>query len=140
MSDPAFRRRWTGAWLELEGYDAGDTATILAGHLDIPASHALIKALIDVDRDVLALQRKDESLVMTTNLAILIAWGKEVIRLAGESATPRIGGRSDIKGAFLLAAQDLWVDMICPLAGDRRDPEIYRELLAIVQRHAPGVL
>jgi hypothetical protein len=126
--------------LELEGYDTSDTATILAGHLGVPATHALIKALIDVDREVLALQRKDEALVMTTNLAILIAWGREIIRLAGEPGTPRIGGRPDIKGAFLLAAQDLWIDMVCPLAGDRRDPEVYRELLAIVQRYAPGVL
>ena len=140
LSDPAFRRRWTGGWLELAGYDAAETAGILAGHLSLPATHALIKAMIAVDRDIQALQRKDESLVMTTNLATLIAWGQEVIRLANASDAPRLGGRPDIKAAFTLAAQDLWIDMVCPLAGDQRDPEVYRELLAIVQRHAPGVL
>ena len=29
---------------------------------------------------------------------------------------------------------------VTPLAGDHRDPEVYRELLAIVERHAPDVL
>ena len=140
LSDPAFRRRWTGGWLELAGYDATDTAGILAGHLSLPATHALIKALIAVDREVQALQRKDESLVMTTNLATLIAWGREVLRLASTPGAPQAGGRSAITEAFTIAAQDLWLDMVCPLAGDCRDPEVYRELLAIVQRHAPGVL
>jgi hypothetical protein len=140
LSDPAFRRRWTGGWLELAGYEAGETASILAGHLGLPATHALIKSMIAVDRDVQALQRKDESLVMTTNLATLITWGQEVIRLAGAPDAPKLSGRPDIKAAFTLAAQDLWVDMVCPLAGDRRDPEVYRELIGIVERHAPGVL
>ena len=140
LSDPAFRRRWSGGWLELAGYDANDTAGILAGHLNLPVTHALIKAMIAVDREVQALQRKDESLVMTTNLATLIAWGHEVIRLASAPGAPKTGGRPDIKAAFTVAAQDLWLDMLCPLAGDCRDPEVYRELLAIVQRHAPGVL
>ncbi len=140
LQDPAFRRRWTGGWLELAGYDANDTAGILAGHLSLPATHAVIKAMIAVDREVQALQRKDESLVMTTNLATLIAWGHEVIRLANVPGAPRTGGRPDIKASFTVAAQDLWLDMVVPLAGDCRDPEIYRELVAIVQRHAPGVL
>jgi hypothetical protein len=77
---------------------------------------------------------------MATNLATLIAWGHEVIRLASLPDAPKIGGRPDIKEAFTIAAQDLWLDMVVPLAGDCRDPEVYRELLAIVQRHAPGVL
>jgi hypothetical protein len=77
---------------------------------------------------------------MTTNLATLIAWGHEVIRLAAAPGAPRTGGRPAIKDAFTVAAQDLWLDMVCPLAGDCRDPEVYRELVAIVQRHAPGVL
>ena len=140
LSDPAFRRRWSGGWVELEGYSPEDTAHILAGHLGIPATHALIRALINVDRDVQALQRKDESLVMATNLATLITWGKEVLRLAGEPTSPRSGGRPAIKGLFITAAEDLWLDMLTPLAGDRRDPEVYRELLTIVQRHAPDVL
>ncbi len=140
LSDPAFRRRWNGGWLELEGYSPEDTAHILAGHLGVPWSHALIRALINVDRDVQTLQRKDEALVMTTNLATLIVWGKEVLRVAAEPAAPRSGGRSEIKGLFIIAAQDLWLDMVAPLAGDRRDPEVYRELLAIVERYAPDVL
>ena len=140
LSDPAFRRRWNGGWLELEGYSPDDTAQILAGHLGIAATHALIRALINVDREVQALQRKDESLVMTTNLATLITWGKEVLRLAGEPMAPRRGERPAINGLFTTAAQDLWLDMVAPLAGDCRDPEVYRELLAIVQRHAPDVL
>jgi hypothetical protein len=140
LSDRAFRRRWTGGWLELAAYDANDTAGILAGHLSLPATHALIKAMIAVDREVQALQRKDESLVMPTNLATLIAWGHEVIRLANAPGAPKTGARPDITEAFTVAAQDLWLDMVCPLAGDCRDPEVYRELLTIVQRHAPGVL
>ena len=140
LSDPAFRRRWTGGWLALAGYDATETASILAGHLSLPATHALIKAMIAVDREVQALQRKDESLVMATNLATLIAWGREVLRLASAPGAPQAGGRSAITEAFTIAAQDLWLDMVCPLAGDCRDPEVYRALLAIVQRHAPGVL
>ena len=77
---------------------------------------------------------------MTTNLATLIAWGHEVIRQAATPDAPKRSGRPDITAAFTIAAQDLWIDMVCPLAGDCRDPEVYRELLAIVQRHAPSVL
>jgi hypothetical protein len=140
LQDPAFRRRWSGGWLELAGYSPEETAQILAGHLGIPGTHALIRALTHVDRDVQALQRTDESLVMTTNLATLITWGAEVLRLAAEPGTPMRGGRPEIKGVFTIAAQDLWMDMVVPLAGDRRDPEVYRELLTIVERHAPDVL
>lgn len=140
LSDPAFRRRWSGGWLELEGYGPSDTAQILAGHLGIPWSHALVRALINVDRDVQTLQRADESLVMTTNLATLITWGKEVMRLAASAEASRTSGRPAIKTLFVTAAEDLWLDMLTPLAGDRRDPEVYRQLLAIVQRHAPDIL
>jgi hypothetical protein len=140
LSDPAFRRRWAGGWLELEDYGPDDTAKILATHLHVPWSHALVRALINVDRDVQSLQRADESLVMPTNLATLITWGKEVVRLAAASEVTRKDGRPQIKALFVMAAQDLWMDMLTPLAGDRRDPEVYRQLLTIVQRHAPDVL
>jgi hypothetical protein len=49
---------------------------------------------------------------MTTNLATLIAWGHEVIRLANVPGASRTGGRPDLTAAFTLAAQDLWLDMV----------------------------
>ena len=80
LADPAFRRRWNGGWIELAGYTETETAAILAGHLALPARHPLIVALIKVDAEVQAYQRKEDALVMTTNLAILLNWGQEVLR------------------------------------------------------------
>ncbi len=137
LQDPAFRRRWTGGWLELDGYSEAEQRTILAYHLDLAPSSALITALLRVDQAVAAYQRKDEALVLSTNLALLIAWGQEVRRLL-----PASGGRLDpgVSTTFVAAAQDLWIDMVCPLRGDQRDPDVYRALLDIVQRNAPSAI
>ncbi len=137
LLDPAFRRRWTGGWLELDGYTDDEQRTILAHHLDLPPTSTLIGALLRVDQAVTEYQRKDEALVLTTNLALLIAWGREVRRLLPHGT--RVLDRA-VSSAFVAAAQDLWIDMLCPLRGDRRDPDVYRTVLEIVQRNAPSAL
>ncbi len=137
LLDPAFRRRWTGGWLELDGYSDDEQRTILAHHLDLPPTSTLIGALLRVDQAVSEYQRKDEALVLTTNLALLIAWGREIRRLLPDGTRTLDRG---VSTAFVAAAQDLWIDMLCPLRGDRRDPDVYRALLDIVQRNAPSAL
>ncbi len=67
----------------------------------------------------------------------MINWGKEVIRLAISPDFVSAGSGPPLKPLFITAAQDLWVDMVCPLKGDRKDPEVYRDLLQMLHRHAP---
>lgn len=138
LSDPAFRRRWTAGFYQLDPYTPQELAQILAKHLDIPATHALISALIRADQEVQAYQAKEESLVMATNLAILINWGIDVKRWAATATKTR--GRVQIKDAFITAAKDVWIDMVCPLKGSRRDQTVFTALVNIVTRHAPEIL
>ncbi len=137
LGDPAFRRRWSGGWLELDGYSEDEQRTILAHHLELLPHSTLITALLRVDKAVGEYQRKDEALVLPTNLALLITWGQEVRRLcSGRAGTLD----SRVSSVFTTAAQDLWLDMVVPLRGDRRDPDVYRSLLDIVNRNAPSAL
>lgn len=137
LSDPAFGRRWSGGWLQLAGYLADEAAKILGDKLGIPPSAPLIRAMQQVELQVLAYQKKEESLRATLDLATLIAWGRAARYLFDHATTPAKG---NARVAFQDAARDTWLDRLCPLQGADLDPQVERALLGFVTASAPASL
>jgi len=134
LSDPAFRRRWTAGWLELEDMTARELVRILGAHLRLSPQHTLVQALVHTHEEIKAYQARDFKLVMPTNLSILIAWGKEVVRHVNTAEAPT---STMLAEAFRATAQDMWLDMIVPVNGERKDGEVYQEVLAIIADCSP---
>jgi len=137
LSDPAFGRRWSGGWLQLTGYPADEAAKILGDKLGIPPTAPMIRAMQVVELQVLAYQKKEESLRATLDLATLIAWGRTTRYLFDHAATP---ARGNAPTAFQDAARDTWLDRLCPLQGADLDPQVERILLDFVTSAAPTAL
>jgi len=129
LSDPAFGRRFHGGWLHLTGYPADEAARILGDKLGLAPSAPLIRAMQQVEVQVLAYQKKEESLRATLDLATLIAWGRTARDLFDHATTP---ARGNAPLAFQEAARDVWLDRICPLQGADLDPQVERALLEMV--------
>lgn len=137
LADPAFGRRFSGGWLHLTGYPADEAARILADKLGLAPSAPLIRAMQQVELQVLAYQKKEESLRATLDLATLIAWGRTARYLFEHATTP---ARGNAALAFQEAARDTWLDRICPLQGASLDPQVERALLEMVMLAAPASL
>ena len=133
LSDPAFRRRWTGGWLHLGAYAPDTVGEILADRLSLPISAALIVKMKAVATQVEQFQRSEDTLIATLDLATLIVWGQTVAELAG---TPGM----NVARAFAEAAADVWIERICPLKGTELDPDIRSKLLQWVTANAPTTL
>lgn len=137
LSDPAFGRRWSGGWLQLAGYPTDEAAKILGDKLSIASTAPLIRAMQHVELQVLAYQKKEESLRATLDLATLIAWGRAARYLFDHATTPAKG---NARVAFQDAARDTWLDRLCPLQGADLDPQVERALLGFVTASAPASL
>lgn len=132
LSDPAFRRRWTGGWLHLSAYDAPTAGQILADRLGLPVGAPLITKLTAVAALVEQEQRSEDRLLSTLDLATLIIWGQLTIRLAE--------GGMGLRPAWETAAADVWVERICPLKGAELDPEVRSKLASFVSLNAPATI
>jgi MoxR-like ATPase len=126
LSDPAFRRRWD-AWLHLSRYDDDTQRTILAATLDLPARDRLLTALLQVATAVVAYEHANVTLISTLDLPTLITWGQTVQARAG---------RVPHTEAFTTAARDIWIDRLCPLAGDELDGTVRSDLARLVEEVA----
>jgi hypothetical protein len=132
LDDPAFRRRFSGGFVELPPFKPEELEQILARFTGWPTTAKLIKATVKVHQEVTALQLRDESLLMGTNLAILKGWVREVMR--------RHADKVAVAQAFVEAAEDLWVDMIVPLKGVSKDPAVTNQVLNILNANKPSGL
>ena len=132
LSDPAFRRRWTGGWLHLGGYDAPTTGQILADRLELPVGAPLIAKLTAVATLVEQEQRSEDKLLSTLDLATLITWGQLVIHLHAGGLT--------LKAAWETAASDVWVERICPLKGAELDLDVKTRLIGFVSGNVPTAI
>lgn len=131
LSDPAFRRRWSGGWLYLAAYDVSVMSEVLADRLNAKVSGKLITAIKQVVIAVEAYQKAEEKLQATLDLATLIAWGEALRATVAVGTSPR--------SAFVETAQDIWIDRICPLDGTQLDAEVRAKLLNVVTAAAGGV-
>lgn len=137
LSDAAFQDRWT-CWLQLADFTPDEQRAILARHLGLPPEHALITALIAVAREI-ADYREQASRDLSARLTIrtLIRWGTAVLR---RSRAAEAAGRSAAyRRPFVDLARSQWLDKVCARKGDGLDPDVYAELLGIVQHHASGL-
>jgi hypothetical protein len=132
LGDPAFRRRWSGGWLQLRGYEADVTRSILCDQLALPHGAQLITKLQAVALQVAEYQRREEALIATLDLATLITWGQATLRLVQNGVT--------IRQAFIESAVDVWIDRLVPLKGAELDPEIERTLHGYVAANTPSIL
>ena len=132
MNDPAFRRRWTGGWLQLKSYEADVVRSILSERLALPHAAMLITKMQAVALQVAEYQRREEALLATLDLATLITWGEAVLRLhcAGVS----------VRQAFIESAVDVWIDRLVPLKGADLDPEIERTIHGYVAANIPSTI
>lgn len=126
LADPAFGRRWTGGWLQLSSYPPDEAARIIG---DLAPAAPLIKAMQQVELQVLAYQKKEEALRATLDLATLIAWGRTALYLHAHATTAAKGSACL---TFQDAARDTWLDRLCPLQCADLDPQVERVLLDIV--------
>ena len=132
LNDPAFRRRWTGGWLQLKSYEADVVRAILSERLSLPHGSALISKMQAVALQVSEYQRREEALLAGLDLATLICWGEAALRLHRSGANAR--------QAFVESAADVWVDRIVPLKGADLDPEIERVIAGYVSANAPSTM
>jgi hypothetical protein len=132
LGDPAFRRRWSGGWLQLRGYEADVTRSILCDQLALPHGAQLITRMQAVALQVAEYQRREEALIATLDLATLITWGQATLRLVQSGV--------DIRQAFIESAVDVWIDRLVPLKGAELDPEIERTLHGYVAANTPSTL
>jgi len=137
LSDPAFGRRWTGGWLQLSSYPPDEAARIIGDRLGLAPAAPLIKAMQQVELQVLAYQKKEEALRATLDLATLIAWGRTALYLHAHATT---AAKGNARLAFQDAARDTWLDRLCPLQGADLDPQVERVLLDMVSTAAPAKL
>ena len=132
LNDPAFRRRWTGGWLQLKGYEADVVRAILSHRLGLPHGSTLITKLQAVALQVAEYQRREESLIATLDLATLITWGEAALHLTR--------GGTTIRQAFVESAADVWVDRVVPLKGADLDPDIERVVTGYVTSNVPSTV
>jgi MoxR-like ATPase len=130
LSDPAFRRRWTGGWLHLGGYDTPTLGQILADRLGLPAGATLIAKLVAVATLVEQYQRSEDKLLATLDLATLLTWGELIVRL-------HAGGMA-VRAAWETAAADVWIERICPQRGAELDLDVRTKLVSFVSANAPS--
>ncbi|MBK9714820.1 MAG: AAA family ATPase [Kouleothrix sp.] len=124
LNDPAFRRRWTGGWLQLKSYEADVVRGILSERLALPHGAMLITKMQAVALQVAEYQRREEALLATLDLATLITWGEAVLRLHRSGV--------NVRQAFIESAADVWIDRLVPLKGADLDPEIERTIHGFV--------
>ena len=132
LNDPAFRRRWTGGWLQLKGYEADVVRAILSHRLGLPHGSTLITKLQAVALQVAEYQRREESLIATLDLATLITWGEAALHL--------VHGGTTIRQAFVESAADVWIDRVVPLKGADLDPDIERTMQGYVSSNVPSTV
>lgn len=134
VREPALARRFAGGYLHLGRYDAGVTRAVLVSALaraGAPRAEAdaIAQAIAACDLAVEAHQAATDALDGTLDLATLLAW-------AGAARGLVLSGMG-LRAALLASAQDIWLDRVCPLAGDHVDADVRRALLDIVEREAP---
>ena len=132
LNDPAFRRRWTGGWLQLKSYEADVVRSILSERLTLPHSAMLITKMQAVALQVAEYQRREEALLATLDLATLISWGEAMLHLH------RAG--MNVRQAFIESAVDVWIDRLVPLKGADLDPEIERTIHGYVAANVPSTI
>jgi hypothetical protein len=132
LHDPAFRRRWTGGWLQLKGHEADVVRNILSDRLGLPHGSMLITKMQAVALLIAEYQRREESLIATLDLATLITWGQAVLQLH------RAG--TNLRQAFVESAADVWLDRIVPLKGADLDPDIEHTLHGYVTSNVPSTI
>jgi hypothetical protein len=132
LNDPAFRRRWSGGWLQLKGYEADVVRSILSERLALPHSSMLITRMQAVALHVAEYQRREEALLATLDLATLINWGEAALRL--------VHSGTNIRQAFVESALDVWIERIVPLKGADLDPDIERTVQGYVATNVPSTL
>jgi hypothetical protein len=145
LNDPAFRNRWTAGFIEIPTQGEQELREILWQHAPIkcePESAlgkqltGMIRMLVDVHTKIVELQFKESCLVMTTNLRTLIVWLHEAIRLGSPHAGSTKGFA--MGPAITRAAEDLWVDMVVPVTGDRTDVEARKKVMQILAQAIAG--
>jgi MoxR-like ATPase len=134
VREPALARRFAGGYLHIAKYDAAVEREILGAALArqdgrYGRDHPLVAAIVACDIAIDAYHAASDALQHTLDLATLLAWAEAARQLAAS-------GLSD-RQALLTAAQDLWLDRVCPLQGERIDPDVRRALLDILDRAAP---
>jgi len=132
LNDPAFRRRWTGGWLQLKSYEADVVRSILSERLALPHGAMLITKMQAVALQVAEFQRREEALLATLDLATLITWGEATLKLH------RCGVNA--RQAFIESAADVWIDRVVPLKGADLDPEIERTIHGYVASNVPSTI
>ena len=132
LNDPAFRRRWTGGWLQLKSYEADVVRSILSARLALPHGAMLITKMQAVALLIAEYQRREEALLANLDLATLITWGEATLRLHRSGV--------NIRQAFVDSAADVWIDRIVPLKGADLDPEIERTIHDYVAANIPSTL
>jgi len=132
LNDPAFRRRWTGGWLQLRSYEADVVRSILSDRLTLPHGAMLITKMQAVALQVAEYQRREEALIATLDLATLITWGEAVLRLYRSGV--------NVRQAFIESAADVWIDRVVPLKGADLDPDIERTMQGYVSSNVPSTI
>ena len=132
LNDPAFRRRWTGGWLQLKSYEADVVRSILSERLALSHGAMLITKMQAVALQVAEYQRREEALLATLDLATLITWGEAVLRLHRAGV--------NVRQAFIESAVDVWIDRLVPLKGADLDPEIERTIHGYVAANIPSTI
>jgi hypothetical protein len=132
LNDPAFRRRWTGGWLQLKSYEADVVRGILSERLALPHGAMLITKMQAVALQVTEYQRREEALLATLDLATLITWGEATLRLHRSGV--------NVRQAFIESAADVWIDRVVPLKGADLDPEIERTIHGYVAANVPSAI
>lgn len=132
LNDPAFRRRWTGGWLQLKSYEADVVRSILSERLTLPHGAMLITKMQAVALQVAEYQRREEALLATLDLATLITWGEAVLRLHRSGV--------NVRQAFIESVVDVWIDRVVPLKGADLDPEIERTIHGYVASNVPSAV
>jgi hypothetical protein len=132
LNDPAFRRRWTGGWLQLKSYEADVVRGILSERLALPHGAMLITKMQAVALQVAEYQRREEALLATLDLATLITWGEATLRLHRSGV--------NVRQAFIESAADVWIDRVVPLKGADLDPEVERTIHGYVAANIPSAI
>ena len=132
LNDPAFRRRWTGGWLQLKSYEADVVRSILSERLALPHGAMLITKMQAVALQVAEYQRREEALLATLDLATLLTWGEAVLRLHHTGV--------NVRQAFIESATDVWIDRVVPLKGADLDPEVERTIHGFVASNVPSAI
>lgn len=129
LTDPAFRRRWEGGFIELAEMTPEEKRQILGSQLP-QSSDRIISHILLAEEAISRYQQKEFALVMNLNISLMTLWGRDIVTRQKE-------GLPYVK-AFVEAAQDIWVDMVCPVRGERKDAEVEKEVLTILNQVVSG--